>query len=90
MIKDEFETFCNDRFCKLKPEYIFKRKIHFLESRLFIQNSYSFFKNPEYSSKTKYFKIQNIPSKKLFISLKSRIFTPKNIHFSKRGRMGQG
>ena len=24
MIWDEFETFCNDRFCKLKPEYIQK------------------------------------------------------------------
>ena len=66
MIWDEFETFCNDRFCKLKPEYIFKRIIHFLESRIFIPNKYSFFKK------------SRIFIKKI-ISLKSRMFIQKNI-----------
>ena len=51
-----------------------------------------------------FIRIQNIPSKqififqksrifiqkKLFIFLKSRIFIPKNIHFFKRGCIGQG
>ena len=42
-ILDEFETFYNDRFCKLEPEYIFKRIIIlFLGSRIFIQNKYLF------------------------------------------------
>ena len=62
MILDEIEAFCNDRFCKLKPEYIFKGIIHFFR----IQNIHSkqiiiFFKNLEYSFKKSFFlKIQNI------------------------------
>ena len=81
MIWDEFETFRNDSFCKLKPEYIFKKIILFLGSRIFIQNKYSFFKisrifiqkiiflNPEYSFK------------KIFIFLKSRIFIQTKYSF---------
>ena len=37
MILDEIEAFCNDRFCKLKPECIFKSIIHFFR----IQNIHS-------------------------------------------------
>ena len=68
MIKDEFETFCNDCFCKLKPEYIFKRIIHFFR----IQNIHSkeifiFFRIPEYSFK------RNIHSNKTFIFSKEAV-----------------
>ena len=48
MIWDEFDTFCNDRFCKLKPEYILKGSLIFLECRIFIQNKNSCFKNHFY------------------------------------------
>ena len=62
MIWDDIEAFYNDRFCKLKPEYISKRIILFFR----IQNIHSkqiiiFFKNLEYSFKKSFFlKIQNI------------------------------
>ena len=78
MIWYEFETFCNDRFCKLKPEYIFKRIIHFFrkqnihskqififeKSMVFIQKKI----NLEYSFKTN-----------THFFLKSRILIQKRI-----------
>ena len=77
---------------KLKPKYLFKKLFILWKSRIFIQNKYSFLKNPESSFK------------QIFIFLKSRIFIQKkysffqnsefslkrNIHFFKRGLIGQG
>ena len=86
MIWDKFETFCNNRFCKLKPEYIFKRIIFFLGSRLFIQNKYSFFEiSRMFIQKIVFFKSKTFKtnihfSKYLEYSFKKSFFLIQNIH----------
>ena len=77
---------------KLKPKYLFKKLFILWKSRIFIQNKYSFLKNPESSFKTNihFSKIQNIHSKKYSFFQNSAFSFKKNIHFFKRGRIGQG
>ena len=78
MIWDEFETFCNDRFCKLKPEYI----LIILESRvMFIQNKY--LENLEYSSKKYFFLNPECPFKKNIHDFKIQNIHSKDIRFLK-------
>ena len=60
---------------KYKPEYLFKRTIHFLRIQNTLAEQIFIFRNPEYSFK------------KDIHFLKSRIFIQKDIHSLKRGRI---
>ena len=83
MIWDEFETFCNDHFCKLKPEYFFKRIIHF-----FIESG---MKMIQFKTKSKIIIQQNIYSieyGKFNRIIHSKEFEENNSELRKRPKYG--